>query len=146
MIYSPWRHISSIFWKRNPIQLTFFLTRRCNARCPFCFYLSDKNDAEKKASELTLPEIERMSSSLGRLLWLAFSGGEIFLRDDLVEVTKLFYQKNKPAIILFPTNGLLTDIIREKIEAVLRFCKKSTIVVKLSLEGLEGVHDSMLGV
>jgi radical SAM protein with 4Fe4S-binding SPASM domain len=136
MIYSPWRHISSIFWKRNPIQLTFFLTRRCNARCP----------SDKKASELTLDEIEKLSASLGRLLWLAFSGGEIFLRDDLVEVTKILYQKNKPAIILFPTNGLLTDIIREKIETVLRFCKKSTIVVKLSLEGMEGVHDSMMGI
>ncbi len=146
MTYSPFRHIGALFWKRKIIQFTFFLTRRCNARCSFCFYLSDKNDAEKKASELTLPEIERMSSSLGRLLWLAFSGGEIFLRDDLVEVTQLLYQKNKPAIILFPTNALLTDIIREKIEAVLRFCKKSTIVVKLSLEGLEAVHDSMIGV
>ncbi len=146
MNYSPFRHIGALFWKRKIIQLTFFLTRRCNARCPFCFYLSDGNNAENKASELTLGEIERMSSSLGRLFWLAFSGGEIFLRDDLVEVTKLLYQKNKPAIILFPTNGLLTDIIREKIEAVLRICKKSTIVVKLSLEGLEGVHDSMTGI
>jgi radical SAM protein with 4Fe4S-binding SPASM domain len=146
MAYSPFRHIGSLFWKRDIIQFTFFLTRRCNARCPFCFYLSDNDDIEKKASELTLAEIEKMSASLGRLLWLAFSGGEIFLRDDLVAVTKTLYQKNKPAIILFPTNGLLTDIIREKIEAVLRICKKSTIVVKLSLEGLEGVHDSLMGV
>lgn len=94
---------------------------------------------------MSLGEIEKISSSLGSLLWLAFSGGEIFLRDDIVEITKVFYERNKPAIILFPTNGLLTDVIREKVEAILKHCKKSTIVVKLSMEGLEDMHDSIRG-
>jgi radical SAM protein with 4Fe4S-binding SPASM domain len=97
-------------------------------------------------SELSQGEIEKFSSSLGPLLWLAYSGGEIFLRDDLVEITKVFYEKNRPAIILFPTNGLLTDVIREKIEAILRYCKNSIIVVKLSLEALEYLHDSIRGI
>jgi radical SAM protein with 4Fe4S-binding SPASM domain len=96
-------------------------------------------------SELSLNEIEKISLSMGKLLWLAFSGGEIFLRDDIVEITKVFYENNKPAIILFPTNGLLTNVIREKIETILNYCKKSTIVVKLSLEGSENVHDSIRG-
>jgi radical SAM protein with 4Fe4S-binding SPASM domain len=82
---------------------------------------------------------------MGKLLWLAFSGGEIFLRDDIVEITRLFYERNKPAIILFPTNGLLTDIIREKIETVLKCCRKSTVVVKLSLDGPEHIHDIVRG-
>jgi len=162
-MYSPFRHLNSVFWKKNPIQLTFFLTRRCNLKCPFCFYLSsdrgadvrsagDKDEfdhrspAETKITELSLDEIERLSSSLGRLLWLAFSGGEIFLRNDIVEITKIFYEKNKPAIILFPTNGLLTEVIKERIREILNHCRKSTIVVKLSLEGMEDLHDSVRGV
>jgi radical SAM protein with 4Fe4S-binding SPASM domain len=144
MIYSPFRHIGSVLWKRNPIQLTFFLTRRCNARCPFCFYLS--SEAETDTAELALNEIKKISSSMGRLLWLAFSGGEIFLRDDLVEITKVFYERNKPVIILFPTNGLLTNIIRERIETILKYCRKSTIVVKLSIDGPEYLNDSLRGV
>ncbi len=145
MSYSPFRHIGSIFWKRNPIQLTFFLTKRCNARCSFCFYLSDKDLSEENRPELSLGEIEKISLSMGRLLWLAFSGGEIFLRDDIVEITKAFYERNKPAIILFPTNGLLTDVIRKETEAILKYCRKSKIVVKLSLEGTENLHDSIRG-
>lgn len=86
-----------------------------------------------------------MSGSMGKLLWLAFSGGEIFLRDDIAEITKVFYERNKPAIILFPTNGLLTDVIREKIENVLKHCVNSTIVVKLSLDGPERIHDVIRG-
>jgi radical SAM protein with 4Fe4S-binding SPASM domain len=142
-MYSPFRHFGSVFWKHNPIHLTFFLTRRCNQRCPFCFYLSSEDKADR--DELSLKEIEEISASMGRLLWLAFSGGEIFLRDDLVEITSIFYKNNKPAIILLPTNGLLTNTIRENIERILKSCAKSTIVVKLSIEGTEKVHDSLRG-
>ncbi len=145
MTYSPFRHIDSIVWKRNPIQLTMFLTRKCNAKCAFCFYLSEKKKTEKALPELSLSEIQKISSSMGNLLWLAFSGGEIFLRDDIVDIAKVFYENNRPSIMLFPTNGLLTDVIREKIEAIAEYCRKSTIVVKLSLEGTEAVHDSIRG-
>lgn len=143
MTYSPFRHIGSAIWKNRPIQLTFFITRRCNANCPFCFYLSAYNRSEKDKQELSLEEIGKIASSMGSLLWLAFSGGEIFLREDLSEIVGLFYERNRPAIILLPTNGLLTDIIYEETEAILRHCKKSTVVVKLSLEGMEELHDSI---
>jgi radical SAM protein with 4Fe4S-binding SPASM domain len=164
MTYTPFRHIDSVFWKHSPIHLTFFLTRRCNARCPFCFYLGKKNAQPREgintgspagdyepvksihnSDELTLQEIEKISLSFGKLLWLAFSGGEIFLRSDIAEITKVFYKNTKPSIILFPTNGLLTDTIRGKIEEILTSCRKSTIVVKLSLEGTEFTHDTIRG-
>ena len=165
-MYSPFRHISSVLWKHKPVHLTVFLTRRCNLRCSFCFYPVRKessqvgrdkkhtefsngvnlsSDADKDMTELNLDEIKKISSSIGRLLWLAFSGGEIFLRKDLVEITRAFYEKNKPAIILFPTNGILTEIIKEKIEAILKYSGKSIIVVKLSLDGTEYAHDSIRG-
>jgi radical SAM protein with 4Fe4S-binding SPASM domain len=97
------------------------------------------------SDELSLDEIRKISGSMGDLLWLAFSGGEIFLRDDLVEITKVFYGTNRPSIILFPTNGLLPGLIREKIAAVLESCGESTIVVKLSLEGMEEMNDALRG-
>ncbi len=146
MSYSPFRHIDSIFRKRDPIQLTFFLTRRCNARCPFCFYLSREEVQRNNAPELSLTEIETMASSLGDLLWLAFSGGEIFLRRDLVEVVGIFYTHNRPAIILLPTNGLLPEVIYKNTAAILENCPESIVTVKLSLDGLEPMHDKLRGV
>lgn len=146
MTYSPFRHLGSVLWKRKPIHLTFFLTRRCNARCPFCFYLSREKEAASPERELTVDEISRISGSLGKLLWLAFSGGEIFLRPDLVEIARIFYQHNKPAILLLPTNGLKTATIRANTEKILQQCPNSTVVVKLSLDGPEPVHDRIRGV
>jgi len=138
--------MGSILYKNRPIQLTFFLTRRCNARCPFCFYLSRGKGGVNGGMELTLAEIERMSASLGNLLWLAFSGGEIFLRDDLAQVVDVFYAQNKPSIILLPTNGLLPETIHETTRVILENCPRSVVTVKLSLDGLEEVHDGLRGV
>jgi len=142
-MYSPFRHIPDIAWKRRPIHLTFFVTRRCNSNCPFCFYLRSDDGAVQSRPELSLDEIEKISSSLGPLLWLAFSGGEVFLRDDLVEIARTFYRNNRPAIMLFPTNGLLPELIRERIETILASCPKSVVALKLSLDGLGDAHDML---
>jgi MoaA/NifB/PqqE/SkfB family radical SAM enzyme len=142
-MYSPFRHIPDIAWKRRPIHLTFFVTRRCNSNCPFCFYLRSDDSVELARPELSLEEIDKVSSSLGPLLWLAFSGGEIFLRDDLVEIAGTFYRNNRPAIMLFPTNGLLPGLIGERIETIVRHCPKSVVALKLSIDGLGDAHDSL---
>jgi radical SAM protein with 4Fe4S-binding SPASM domain len=142
---SPLRHLGSIVWKRRPIHLTFFVTRKCDMRCPFCFYIRGSEKREADDAELSLDEIRKISGSLGTLLWLAFSGGEIFLRDDLVEMSRLFYDRNKPAIMLYPTNGQRPQRIREATEEILKSCRRSVVVVKLSLDGLYGDHDALRG-
>lgn len=142
-MYTPIRHIPSIFYKQRPIQLTFFVTSRCNAKCPYCFYLQSNNCCPQPAQELTLNEIEQISSTMGNLLWLAFSGGEIFLRKDLPEISRIFYRNNKPVYMLYPTNGMMPQRIRDYIETILRDCPQSTIVVKLSIDGLYESHDRL---
>ena len=140
----PWlRHADAIAWKRRPVQLTFFVTRRCNARCPYCFYLQGAGTTQHEAAELSLDEIGRVSRSLGSLLWLAFSGGEIFLRKDLVEISDLLHRQNRPAIMLYPTNGLLPELIHDSMARILRLCADSIVVVKLSLDGVGAQHDAL---
>lgn len=142
----PWlRHLDGIAWKRRPIHLTFFVTRRCNARCPFCFYLQSTDTALSDGAELSLEEIGKISRSLGSLLWLAFSGGEIFLRKDLVEISRLFHRQNRPAIMLYPTNGLLPQVIHDSMAQILQHCNDSIVVVKLSLDGVGEAHDDLRG-
>lgn len=142
-MYSPLRHASAVLWKRRPIHLTFFVTRRCNLRCPFCFYLAGADRPPGDADELSADEVHRVCRSLGRLLWVAFSGGEIFLRSDLAEISRLFYRHNQPAFMLYPTNGQMPGLIRDRSEEILRQCRNSVIVVKLSLDGLDGDHDAL---
>ncbi len=142
-MYSPLRHLDAVLCKRRPIQLTFFVTRQCNARCPFCFYLQGADAPPSACAELALDEIERLARPLGKLLWLAFSGGEVFLRKDIVEISRLFYASNRPAIMLYPTNGLLPELIRERTERILSDCPRSVIALKLSLDGVGARHDAL---
>jgi len=144
-VYSPLRYAGHIFWKRRPVQLTFFVTRRCNAGCPFCFYRR-KGDAQPLSEpELALDEVERLAPFVGRLLWLAFSGGEPFMREDIVDISRIFYRHAKPSIMLISTNGLMPEAIAERTEEILRDCPRTTVVVKLSLDGVGEAHDVLRG-
>ncbi|MDP2168546.1 MAG: radical SAM protein [Thermodesulfovibrionales bacterium] len=150
MMHTPLRFMPSVFSKKRPVHLTFFVTGRCNQKCPFCFYTNRADAAtgdtkETGSDPLSMEEIEKISSSMDSLLWLAFSGGEVFLRDDIVDISKVFYKNNRPSILLYPTNGMMPGLIKERISEILRHCKKSTVVVKLSIDGIDEKHDRMRG-
>jgi len=146
MRYSPLRHLDSIIWKRRPIQLTVFLTALCNANCGFCFYHTGRSEKREKVVELNLDELDSIARSAGNLLWLAFSGGEPFIRRDLADAAMIFYRHCRPTVILIPTNGLLTESVLAQTEKVVSRCRSSTVVVKLSLDGLHDDHDRLRGV
>jgi radical SAM protein with 4Fe4S-binding SPASM domain len=137
-MHTPLRFIPQVIKKSRPIHLTLFLTKRCNADCPFCFYKTTEG-----GDELTLKEIRRISESLGSLLWLAFSGGEIFLRDDLPKISRTFYKNNSPSIMLFPTNGQTPENIHAQMEEILRDCPESIVTVKVSIDGVREEHDRL---
>jgi radical SAM protein with 4Fe4S-binding SPASM domain len=136
------RFLPHVFWKSRPVHLTLFLTKRCNAGCPFCFYRTAENEA---TDELSLEELERLSGEFGPLLWLAFSGGEIFLRRDLPEIARIFYRNNRPSIMLFPTNGRTPDRISQYMEQILRDCPESIVAAKVSIDGIGEMHDKLRG-
>jgi MoaA/NifB/PqqE/SkfB family radical SAM enzyme len=139
------RHARALLVKTRPVHLTFFATRRCNARCGFCFYEAAR-EAEGGAPELSAAEVRRVAGSMGPLLWVLFSGGEPFLREDLVELSGIFHDANEPTFLTYPTNGLLPEVVAETVEGVLRRCAGSVVVVKLSLDGVGERHDALRGV
>lgn len=151
-MYSPLRFLPLIARKYRPIHLTFFVTKKCNQRCRFCFYLKKEQEEQQGQNMadppalLSLKEIELISRSMGSLLWVAFSGGEIFLRDDLVDISRIIYRHNRPSIMLYPTNGMEPELILGQTTEILKHCKQSIIAVKLSIDGLKDKHDSIRGV
>ena len=73
--------------KKLPVFLTINVNDLCNSRCRICNIW--KNDPEKKVKEqLKLWEFERIFKNYGNLYWVTITGGEPFLRKDLVEVVK----------------------------------------------------------
>lgn len=95
---------------------------------------------------MTLAEIESFSKQLGNLLWLSFSGGEPFLREDIDKIYETYLRNNKVNIFNCPTNGILTDTIVKKTANMLKLRKINTFSINLSLDGLKSTHDSVRGV
>ena len=141
-MHTPLRHLGSCFSRKKPIHLTLFVTRRCNARCPFCFY-EKARDQKSAVPELSLDEIRRVATSMGDLLWVLLSGGEVFLRDDLPAIAQVFHDANRAAFLTLPTNGLLPETIAGRTEQILERCPRSVVVVKLSLDGVGERHDAV---
>jgi MoaA/NifB/PqqE/SkfB family radical SAM enzyme len=83
---------------------------------------------------------------MGGAYWFTLSGGEPFLRGDIVEICRSVHDNCKPIIINIPTNGLLCDVIPGKVEEILEVCPRSQIVVNVSMDGVGKQHDEIRGV
>jgi len=124
----------------NPFELNFAVTYKCNSKCIFCNIWK-----EKRRDELTLEEIEKFSKKINFIHWIRLTGGEPFLRKDYVDIIKIFDENLSDLyLISTPTNGLLPDLILEKVKDVLKFFKKK-YVLTVSLDGPEEIHDKIRG-
>jgi radical SAM protein with 4Fe4S-binding SPASM domain len=86
-----------------PVSILFELTYQCNLRCSHC-YISNREEAG-----LPQEKIEHILDQLAEegTLFLSFSGGEIFMRNDFFAIARYARRKNF-ALNLF-TNGTLID-------------------------------------
>lgn len=129
----------------SPLVLTFSVTNKCNSRCKTCnIWRAPTRDSE----ELSLHEIELIFKNMDELYFLNLSGGEPFLREDLVEIISLAKKYLSPNIIHIPSNGLAVDLIERRVKEILEVLSgsKTILTVKLSLDGVGERHDEIRGV
>jgi radical SAM protein with 4Fe4S-binding SPASM domain len=93
--------------KRLPLGGTIEVTRRCPLRCIHCYNNLPLGDRTALAAELTVEEHRRILDEMAEAgcLWLLYTGGEIFARDDFLDIYA--YAKQKGFIITLFTNGTL---------------------------------------
>jgi len=130
-----------------PFNYTLSVTYRCNSRCKTC-YIWQIQQRVPRELELTLDEWERVIKGLGTSpYWVTISGGEPFLREDLVDIVRAIDEHNKPKIINVPTNGILWRIIPARTKEILEnISEKTTLVVNFSVDGIGEGHDEIRGV
>lgn len=135
----------------SPINLTFSVTNRCQSRCKTCkiWRLYQKNPA-KRHEELNLDEIEKIFRSMGHVFIFNMSGGEPFLRSDVVEIVGLACKYLTPGIIHIPTNAIAVNKIEQNVLDILTVIDKSDpsiqLTIKPSLDHIGDKHDDIRGV
>lgn len=129
------------FTRSAPLQLTLFVTSRCNIRCKMCFYWEPVEN--KSTHEISVEEIKKISKSMPNFFWLLISGGEALVRPDLPEIIEIFYQNNQIKHLTIPTNGTYKSKTIEVLEKILKNCPDLFINFHLSLNGIGKEHDEL---
>jgi MoaA/NifB/PqqE/SkfB family radical SAM enzyme len=93
-----------------------------------------------------LEEYRKLSENFGHISILLLSGGEPFLRNDLVEICGTFIKNNSINNLLIPTNGLLTQKIVEVTKILASKFPTTIISINPSLDGMQVYHDMLRGV
>jgi radical SAM protein with 4Fe4S-binding SPASM domain len=95
-----------------PLEVAIEVTRRCPLECHHCYNNLAMGDLDARNRELTKEEYFKLLDDLLGMgvLWLLFTGGEIFARKDFLEIYT--YAKKKGFLITLFTNG---TVINEKI-------------------------------
>jgi MoaA/NifB/PqqE/SkfB family radical SAM enzyme len=127
--------------KLMPFNLVVSLSYRCNSRCKTC------NVWRKSAEELSTDEWRQVFAKVGKTpYYLTFSGGEPFLREDIVEIVSTACELCQPAIITIPTNGLMSRTIPQQVEKILQAARGVRVGINISLDGVGHEHDVIRGV
>ena len=127
---------------QKPYKLTFSMTYLCQSRCLTC------NIWEMKPKgELSLDEIKQFAAKNNYFKWIELTGGEPFLRQDIVDIVKAFYESNKNLYVLtMPTNSLCNfDMVIRKLEQILQLGIPK-VSITLSLDGYRELHDKIRGI
>lgn len=141
MIKKVFRIYADCFRPNRLSQLILFITSACNLRCQHCFYWQNLG----RKGNLSFSQLKKISQSTPKFQDLLLSGGEPFLRKDLVEVVRLFWENNQIGSVNIPTNGFLTQEITVMVKEILAISPDLQVNLNLSLDGPEPVHDRIRG-
>jgi len=121
-----------------PSYCTFIYTWKCNLRCGMCDIWKRPTDN----NELNVDQITEMFYKLRFLKFIRITGGEPFLRNDIIEVIESIVNTVNPAILHLTTNGYFTDRTLDLLDRV----AGKYLHLKVSIDGPEVIHDTIRGV
>jgi MoaA/NifB/PqqE/SkfB family radical SAM enzyme len=126
----------------RPFKLNFSITYNCQSRCITCniWEIRPKN-------ELTIDEIREFTKKNGYFKWITITGGEPFLRSDIVEIARAFKDNCKGLYLMtMPTNSLCNPATVEARLRQILALGIPRVAITLSLDGYRELHDKIRGI
>jgi MoaA/NifB/PqqE/SkfB family radical SAM enzyme len=127
---------------RLPMGAVYEATMRCNLHCEFCYVGDLLNIEGEWRQEMTLEALAKAFPEQDGLQ-INLTGGEIFMRKDILSVLDLFQQKGYACGYL-TTNG--TIITEERADALAELAAKGFLKhISVSIDGPKERHDVARG-
>lgn len=121
-----------------PLSLTIELTYRCNLNCSMCYLRKEENIRRlKMQKEMTTEEIKKIISQAPKITAITFTGGEVFLRNDFMNILKFACRSHRTGII---TNGTMIEDNHLK-----NIVKLGVSSIMFSLDGPKDIHNKIRG-
>lgn len=126
-----------------PVNYNLNLTYNCMARCKTCRIYE-----RPKVNELTTGEWRKIFEGMKKSpYWVTLTGGEPFLRDDIVELYYWLCKLCQPRIVNIPTNGQLTERTIDWVWQMKKMYPKTELVVNLSFDHhIPELNDEIRGI
>jgi MoaA/NifB/PqqE/SkfB family radical SAM enzyme len=127
---------------RLPMGAVYEATMRCNLHCEFCYVGDFLNLEGEWRQELTLEALNKAFPQQDGLQ-ISLTGGEIFMRKDIMSVLDLFREKGYACGYL-TTNG--TIITEERADALADLAARGFLKhISVSVDGPKELHDAARG-
>ena len=127
---------------RLPMGAVYEATMRCNLHCEFCYVGDILNIEGEWRQELSLDALSKAFPEKSGLQ-VSLTGGEIFMRKDIMSVLDLFQAKGYACGYL-TTNG--TIITEERAEALADLAARGFLKhISVSVDGPKDLHDAARG-
>ncbi|MCW4003116.1 MAG: radical SAM protein [Candidatus Bathyarchaeota archaeon] len=131
-----------------PINLTISVTNQCNSKCKTCAIWRQYSDHQQlRATEFKAEEFKKAFEKFeGKIFWATLSGGEPFMRRDIVEIFAFLCENCHPAVVNIPSNGLLSSVIESNVRKMLEKNYDTNLTLNLSLDGVGEKHEKIRGI
>ena len=77
------------------------------------------------------------------ILQLLLTGGEPYLRHDLDQIVRIFYENCKVPILTIPSNGWYLSKMDRQIKNMMEWCPKITLNQQISIDGIGADHNAI---
>ncbi len=134
------RVVKSLVLGQVPNYAIVYVDGRCNMHCSFCIYAA--MDA-RNSSNIMPSDWGHAFKRAKSLLHLTITGGEPFLRKDLVEIISEIINKSGVPRVSIKSNGFYLKRIKEYIPELIKRHKNTEFTLSISLDGPKEIHDKV---
>jgi len=148
-IYSTYQSLTKIYARVTkvlpggfalpPLSIAIELTYRCNLKCEMCYQRKQiENRNDQLSEEMQLDSIKKIIDQTPPFCVVIFSGGEPFVRKDILDILSYTSKKRFCHVV---SNGtfITTDVARSLV-------KSNLLSLGISIDGSPEIHDSIRGV
>jgi organic radical activating enzyme len=131
--------VTNNFFDEDYVKFDFEWFSICDKKCSYCYNLTSNENRYNRTTKEIKQVLDNIMSIEQEKLVISLLGGEVLLSEGFNNIMEYIYSIKKPLhkFMLFTHNSHKHDIMKNKIEPIVKFGDSIKIMVSLHLEDLD---------